>query len=237
MLYCNLREAYDTGQKGNFGHSESMENQEHEMQNNQIVNRAQLNVPINHVLQNKEVQGCQYAPIPQVQMPVFGDEEHAPIGGSPELLQLSIPRKKQKSHPYYIKKFLNSFTDDDIMSLASNYDTDMYNHIASCKYCRTKINYGMKKRFLDELASNKYNNVTGYSPANYQIQHFNPNVNSYANQQLQPQTQLADRQSIPQQITQNTQNKECKYDQYFMMILIFILVLFLLADITIKIIK
>jgi len=93
---------------------------------------------------------------------------------------------KKKSHPYYIKKFLNSFTDDDLMSLASNYDPDLYHHVVSCKYCKMKINYEMKKRFLNELSRNKFN-VVGYNndyqndyhTIDYQNINNHQNINGY----------------------------------------------------------
>lgn len=161
-----------------------------------------------------------------------------------------VHRKKPKSHPYYIKKFLSSFTDDDLMSLASNYDPDLYQHIVSCKYCRMKINYEMKRKFLNELTSkanfnnNGYdNNIFGYKPVNYQFEHFNPNLQYLPNQQqLMPQqTNLPMNESnvqapiIKEKIIEK--KSEIRYEQYLMIIVVIVLILFLFADIVIKIVK
>lgn len=167
-------------------------------------------------------------------------------------------RRRKRSHPYYINKFLNSFTDDDLMSLASNYDNDMYQHIVSCKYCRMKINYEMKKRFLNELTNaNKNNNMIASNNIpimpmeqhlhpqvnSYQIQHFDPNVKGFVADQssgrmsnvvntLSPMPQQQVIQTPTQQIKEDS-----KYDHYLMIIVVIVLILFLLVDIVLKIVK
>lgn len=49
-----------------------------------------------------------------------------------------LPKKQEpkKSHSHYIKKFIDSLSDD--MTLLSN-DDDVYNHVKGCKYCRVNI--------------------------------------------------------------------------------------------------
>ncbi len=60
--------------------------------------------------------------------------------------------KKTRSHNYYIDKFIKSITDDmsDIISIMSSHDNDTYEHIRTCKYCRTQIKNKMKEIILDE---------------------------------------------------------------------------------------
>jgi len=52
-------------------------------------------------------------------------------------------------HNHYINKFLNSIVDDgsDAASIASSQDDQVYDHIKSCKFCRTQINKKMKKMY------------------------------------------------------------------------------------------
>lgn len=60
--------------------------------------------------------------------------------------------KNTRSHRYYIDKFIKSINDDmsDIMSIMSSHDNETYEHIRTCKYCRTQIKNKMKKLILDE---------------------------------------------------------------------------------------
>jgi len=150
-------------------------------------------------------------------------------------------RRRKRSHPYYINKFLNSFTDDDLMSLASNYDNDMYRHIVACKYCRMKINYEMKKRFLNELANVNNTNTLNNTSI---LQHFDPNLGRMSNvvNTVSPIT-------IQEQVTpilptttqtlplQQQTKEDFKYDHYLMIIVVIVLILFLLVDIVLKIVK
>lgn len=53
----------------------------------------------------------------------------------------------KRSHNYYIKKFMLGFIDDGSLSMSSTQDNDVYDHIKSCKYCRSQINKKMKKHY------------------------------------------------------------------------------------------
>jgi hypothetical protein len=57
--------------------------------------------------------------------------------------------KVKLGHNYCINKFLKSITDDgsDVVSLASSQDDQVYDHIKSCKYCRSQINQKMKRMY------------------------------------------------------------------------------------------
>lgn len=59
--------------------------------------------------------------------------------------------KLKISHSYCINKFIKSIVDDgsDMLSLASSQDDELYDHIKSCKYCRTEINTRMKDIYGD----------------------------------------------------------------------------------------
>lgn len=65
-----------------------------------------------------------------------------------ELLANNRPKVKL-GHNHYINKFLNSIVDDgsDAASIASSQDDQVYDHIKSCKFCRTQINKKMKKMY------------------------------------------------------------------------------------------
>jgi hypothetical protein len=278
MLYCNLREAYDNnsgnGSKPvqqipvNMSQSTlplappnvmaNMGTSSHSYgtrQNTGIRHRPEMHLPSNNgLILEDEMSSLNRSYRPHKVM--FSDEDS----------EIIIPKRKNlRSHPYYIKKFLNSITDDDLMSLASNYDADMYQHIMSCKYCRMKIKYEMKKRFLNQAVLNTMNNnnnnqITGYSPITYQMQHFDPNLTlqpyqlqQLQQQQLQQQIQqqlptlqqpLQQQQPIIEQepiqkkvIEQQIIRNESNYEQYLLIFVVIILVIFLFADIVIKIIK
>ena len=151
---------------------------------------------------------------------------------------ITVPRrKKQKSHPYYIKRFFNSVTDDDLMSLASNYDTDMYQHIMDCKYCRMKIKYEMQRRFINQASEPSNKQITGYTPQSYQMQHFDPNLTLFQQQQMPLQQQQPINTPVQTKVVEQRYRNEAHYEQYLMIFVVVILVLFLFADIIVKIMK
>lgn len=65
--------------------------------------------------------------------------------------------KPKLSHSYYINKFMRSIIDDgnDIVSLASSQDDELYDHIKSCKYCRNQINIKMKNYYKNQTVEDK----------------------------------------------------------------------------------
>jgi hypothetical protein len=158
--------------------------------------------------------------------------------------QSQIMPKRIKSHPYYIKKFMNSFTDDDLVSLASNYDNDLYAHISSCKYCRMKINYEMKKRFINELSN--FDEFDGYGQ-HYQPKFATNNVVQPRYQSIQhiPQKQLYEPMTTattanavdtptPNQTTLSMLNSG---NQYLLIIFTVVLIFLLFIDIIVKIVR
>lgn len=89
--------------------------------------------------------------------------------GSDETLDLSkldtINKPKQHhGHKYYINKFIGGVV-DDITSVASSQDAEIYDHIKLCKYCRTEIK--RKLKLLSGLKEEK--EVTSTSK---EIEHF-----------------------------------------------------------------
>lgn len=59
---------------------------------------------------------------------------------------VSLPRR-QLSHKYCINKFIQTmFETDDIMSIGSSDDSDVYMHVKRCKYCKNEINKRMRHR-------------------------------------------------------------------------------------------
>lgn len=69
--------------------------------------------------------------------------------------------KPKLSHRNYINKFLKSITDDgnDMISLASSQDDELYDHIKSCKYCRSQINLRMKSYYKNQDIVVEKNNI------------------------------------------------------------------------------
>jgi len=59
----------------------------------------------------------------------------------------------KKSHNYYIRKFMNSITEDgsDIISRTSSQDGEIYDHLKKCKYCRTQINNKLKNYYKKDI--------------------------------------------------------------------------------------
>lgn len=141
------------------------------------------------------------------------------------------------NHPYYIKKFINSFTDDDIISFASTHDPDMYRHVSNCKYCRVKINIIMKKRFIKELEQerererikrNHYryknkNRNKNKDPNNFQVATTADNNNSNSNSNSNNEKQNQNNNNINQ-----TQ-------QNIFLIIIVIIVILLFIDVILRI--
>lgn len=65
--------------------------------------------------------------------------------------------KVKLSHNYCIEKFLKSIVDDgnDMLSLASSEDDLLYDHIKSCKYCKSQIHQKMKMYYDSKPPSKK----------------------------------------------------------------------------------
>ena len=86
------------------------------------------------------------------------------------------PNKKQKiNHKYYINQFIHNIADDtsDISSMTSGSD-EAYNHIRSCKYCKSQINTKMKSYYNNEFKNKAINN-------NNQLNHNNNQLNNNNN--------------------------------------------------------
>jgi hypothetical protein len=61
---------------------------------------------------------------------------------------ISIKIPKKLDHGYCINKMVNSLMDDsDTISLASSQNDDVYKHVKTCKYCKTKINEKMRNYY------------------------------------------------------------------------------------------
>ncbi len=59
---------------------------------------------------------------------------------SASLPSLKSYHKPKRSHNYYIKKFISRMMDEeDMMSMASSQDDDVWQHVQKCKYCRTQV--------------------------------------------------------------------------------------------------
>lgn len=84
--------------------------------------------------------------------------------------------KNSYNHKYCIDKMVNNFINEpDINSVASSQNdaqssraVDVYKHVNSCKYCKTKINEKVKKYFSD---NSNYNNKNNNNLIN--TEHFN----------------------------------------------------------------
>nr|QBK88355.1 MAG: hypothetical protein LCMiAC01_00190 [Mimivirus LCMiAC01] len=62
----------------------------------------------------------------------------------------SINNKSTHRHDYYIKKFIQQIVDDDMMSMTSSQDNDVYDHIKKCKYCKSQINEKLKQHYKNK---------------------------------------------------------------------------------------
>jgi hypothetical protein len=60
---------------------------------------------------------------------------------------LSI-KSKQINHNYCIKKFVDNIVYDDDLRTLDSYDDEIYDHLKSCKYCRSQINIKLKERMI-----------------------------------------------------------------------------------------
>lgn len=59
----------------------------------------------------------------------------------------SHPSPKSPDHQYFINQFINSIVDDDFSTSLGSQTSNIYDHIKSCKYCRTHINQRMKSHY------------------------------------------------------------------------------------------
>ena len=63
-------------------------------------------------------------------------------------LDLSEPKRREYSHNFYIKKFLQDISEEgDTTSLAS--DEHVYDHIKKCRYCKTQIKKELVSKPVD----------------------------------------------------------------------------------------
>lgn len=92
----------------------------------------------------------------------------------------SIPKEKKKiDHSYYIDKFIKDLSDEIELQSNSSYDnSDVYNHVKLCRYCKLKINEKLKKNTINnqnkiQKDENKY---TTNSNCNKITEHFG-NIN------------------------------------------------------------
>lgn len=70
--------------------------------------------------------------------------------------------KPQYSHNYCINKFISSITNNnDSLSILSDENNGIYDHIKQCKYCRTQINLKMKN-FYNKPQKNNKNEITNF---------------------------------------------------------------------------
>jgi len=77
--------------------------------------------------------------------------------------------KKIMPHKYYIKKFIQNIVDDDIMSMTSSQDEDVYHHLNSCKPCRTQINQKLKSYHNKQKTKSKERKIVQYNSFNSDI--------------------------------------------------------------------
>ncbi|CAH6421684.1 Hypothetical protein KVN_LOCUS414 [uncultured virus] len=63
----------------------------------------------------------------------------------PSNISYTEEEPKKNNHDYFIKKFVDNIINDDD-SMKSN-DTNLYDHLKQCKYCRGNINQNLKKKF------------------------------------------------------------------------------------------
>jgi hypothetical protein len=66
-----------------------------------------------------------------------------------------IKNKMKHAHQYYIKKFIQGIIDEDLISLTSSQDNNVYDHIKECKYCKSQINMKMKQYYISHDKNNK----------------------------------------------------------------------------------
>ncbi len=84
------------------------------------------------------------------------DSNYSDLFSNSSKSEEEIQQQSKLSHNYCINKFLKSIVDDgnDMLSLASSQDDQLYDHIKSCKYCRSQINNKMKSMYSNN-SSNK----------------------------------------------------------------------------------
>ena len=83
-------------------------------------------------------------------------------------------KKKEKTkvvdHEYYIDKTIKSLLEDQdshsLSSLASSQNNHVYQHVKSCKYCKSKINEKMKEHFQPEVKKEHKKDTVEYFDMN-----------------------------------------------------------------------
>lgn len=90
----------------------------------------------------------------------------------PKRLKMDQLLKPKRTHQYYIRKFVKMMIDESLDnsldgSIYSSANYDVYNHMKSCKYCRTEANKRIKsyysrdiKNGIEEFGNNLSNNFT-----------------------------------------------------------------------------
>ncbi len=74
----------------------------------------------------------------------------------------NVKAKPQKlSHQYCISRFIYDIMDDNssmasMLTTGSTQNSDVYDHIKGCKYCRTQINQKLKQRYITEQKQNAF---------------------------------------------------------------------------------
>ncbi len=83
------------------------------------------------------------------------DSDYSELLVNSDSEQLQKEKIAKFSHNHYINKFLKSILDDgnDLISLASSQDANVYDHIKACKYCRSQIGQKMKSHYTNEIKS------------------------------------------------------------------------------------
>lgn len=75
----------------------------------------------------------------------------------PSILKMKNQKKKKMSHEYYIEKMIKGLLEDNDSnpSITSSQNNHIYNHVKSCKFCKTEINERMKEHFKPKLELSK----------------------------------------------------------------------------------
>lgn len=171
MMYCSVKEAYDSPLSG-------LLDKEQHKNKNRIINNCKESWEdkdeFSFFSTQGSLMGTSIEELKNKQNKISLDDlgsldtSYSILDKKPKYKNKNKYKNKYKnklSHKQCINKFIKSITsqDDDLFSIVSSHDDDLYDHIKSCKYCRTKINMKMKSYYVQVPESTyKSNNASKY---------------------------------------------------------------------------
>ena len=141
MLFCNVGEAYDN----NLDKFEYVKEQEFRIHKN---DDQEFHIPKNEDQESKteNFNGTSVKELKKIQ------KDNIENFSLSDFDIKSEKSKEKKSHNFYIQKFFTCIVDNNNSqsSILSSDDTEIFDHVKKCKYCKTKINQKIKTHFNKE---------------------------------------------------------------------------------------